>query len=48
VVEVGPGTELFHSIRLAPAVDFGLLDQAFVVMGDALPGNAAAITSASP
>ena len=48
VAEVGPGTELFHSIRLAPAVDFGMLDQVFVAMGDALPGKAAAITSASP
>ena len=48
VAEVGPGTELFHSIRLEPAVDFGMLDQVFVAMGDALPGKAAAITSASP
>lgn len=31
VVEVAPGDELFHSILVAPAVDFGLLDQVYVL-----------------
>jgi rod shape-determining protein MreC len=48
VVEVAPGGELFHSIRLAPAVDFGMLDQAFVLLADSLPGRLKGSTSASP
>lgn len=48
VLEVAPGTELFHSIRLAPAVDFGVLDQVFVLMGDTLPGRLKGTKSASP
>ncbi len=31
VVEVKPGDELFHEIRLTPAVDFGVLDQVYVL-----------------
>lgn len=31
VIEVEEGSELFHRIRLAPAVDFGLLDQVYVL-----------------
>ncbi len=31
VVEVRPGDELFHEIRLTPAVDFGVLDQVYIL-----------------
>ncbi len=31
VVEVKPGDELFHEIRLTPAVDFGVLDQVYIL-----------------
>lgn len=31
VVEVSPGDELFHRIQVTPAVDFGLLDQVYVL-----------------
>lgn len=48
VISVTPGTELFHEIALAPAVDFGVLDQVFVVLGDTLPGRIKSTTSASP
>ena len=48
VVEVVPGGELFHSVHLAPAVDFGRLDQAFVLLADSLPGRLKGSTSASP
>ena len=48
VVEVAPGGELFHAVRLAPAVDFGVLDQAFVLLADSLPGRLKGSTSASP
>ena len=48
VIEVTPGGELFHSIRLAPAVDFGMLDQVFVLLADSLPGRLKGSTSASP
>jgi len=48
VVEVAPGGELFHSIQLAPAVDFGVLDQVFVLLADSLPGRLKGSTSASP
>ena len=48
VVSVEPGGELFHSIRLAPAVDFGMLDQVFVLLADSLPGRLKGSTSASP
>ncbi|HVR30143.1 MAG TPA: rod shape-determining protein MreC [Thermoanaerobaculia bacterium] len=48
VLEVAPGGELFHAIRLAPAVDFGMLDQVFVLLADSLPGRLKASTSASP
>jgi rod shape-determining protein MreC len=48
VVSVEPGGELFHSIRLAPAADFGMLDQVFVLLADSLPGRLKGSTSASP
>lgn len=31
ITEVRPGDELFHEIRLTPAVDFGVLDQVYVL-----------------
>lgn len=37
VLRVEPGSELFHSIAVAPAVDFGLLDQAYLVEGEVVP-----------
>lgn len=37
VAEVGLGEELFHRIRLRPAVDFGRLDHVFVLDRQALP-----------
>jgi rod shape-determining protein MreC len=48
VLEVSPGGELFHSIQLAPAVDFGQLDSVFVLLADSLPGRLKGSTSASP
>jgi rod shape-determining protein MreC len=48
VFAVEPGGELFHSIRMAPAVDFGMLDQVFVLLADSLPGRLKGSTSASP
>jgi rod shape-determining protein MreC len=37
IVEVARGNELFYRIRLQPAVDFGVLDQVFVLLRPALP-----------
>jgi|SoiMethySBSTD1v2_1073268.scaffolds.fasta_scaffold92558_3 rod shape-determining protein MreC len=37
VVRVDPGSELFHSIVVAPAVDFGLLDEAYILERAGLP-----------
>jgi rod shape-determining protein MreC len=48
VIAVEPGGELFHAIQLAPAVDFGLLDQVYVLLADSIPGRLKASTSASP
>jgi len=48
VLEVAPGGELFHAVQLAPAVDFGMLDQVFVLLADSLPGKLKGSTSASP
>lgn len=39
VSKVAPGGGLFHVIELAPAVDFGLLDQVYVLTGDVLPAD---------
>ena len=46
VVEVEPGGELFHSIRVVPAVDFGVLDQVFVLELDSVPGGLRGTTGA--
>jgi rod shape-determining protein MreC len=48
VRRVAPGGELFHAIELSPAVDFGMLDQVFVLLADSLPGRLKSSTSASP
>ena len=32
-----PGDDLFYEIRVAPAVDFGLLDQVYILEGEAVP-----------
>ncbi len=37
VIEVSPGNELFHRIRLRPAVEFGELDQVYVIEREAVP-----------
>lgn len=37
VVEVKPGGELFYEVKVAPAVDFGLLDQVFLVASEVIP-----------
>lgn len=37
VLSVQPGDQLFHRIRLAPAVDFGTLDQVYLVDFEAVP-----------
>jgi len=37
ITEVEPGSELFHKIRLVPAVDFGHLDQVYLLQGVNVP-----------
>jgi rod shape-determining protein MreC len=37
VAEVAAGSELFHRIRVLPAVDFGLLDQVYILEVGAVP-----------
>jgi len=37
IAAVAAGTELFHRIRVLPQVDFGLLDQVFILERQALP-----------
>jgi len=39
VVSVEPGNELFHRIRVVPAVDFGTLDQVYVLVREAMPAE---------
>ncbi len=39
VIAVEPGGELFHRIQLAPAVDFGALDQVYLLDYQAVPPN---------
>jgi len=39
VTRVEPGSELFHHIELAPAVDFGGLDQVYVLRREPVPEN---------
>ena len=45
VVSVAPGDELFSVVRLAPAVDFGILDQVYVLSRPPVPD---ALTEARP
>lgn len=37
IIEVEAGSELFHRIRVVPSVDFGLLDQVFILEHETLP-----------
>jgi rod shape-determining protein MreC len=37
VVSVAPGGQLFHKIQLAPAVDFGALDQVYLLEYEPVP-----------
>lgn len=37
VVEVAPGSELFHSIRLSPSVDFGVVDVVYLIEREPVP-----------
>jgi rod shape-determining protein MreC len=37
IIAVKPGGQLFHRIQLAPAVDFGALDQVYLLDFDAVP-----------
>jgi len=37
IAAVAAGAELFHRIRVAPRVDFGLLDQVFVLARESIP-----------
>jgi rod shape-determining protein MreC len=49
VVAVDPGGQLFRKIRLAPAVDFGALDQVYLLEHAAVPQDLArAIPGARP
>lgn len=56
VASVETGTDLFHRIRLAPAVDFGTLDHAYVLERQAVPkrileaqpGAPASVTAGAP
>lgn len=45
VTEVKPGPELFHEIRMVPAVDFGRLDQVYILDREPVPEE---IKEASP
>ncbi len=40
VIEVKPGDELFHKIRLTPAVNFGVLDQVYILDRTPVPEEA--------
>ena len=39
VLEVAPGDELFHRVRVAPAVDFGRLEKVYVLEPLSLPAE---------
>lgn len=39
VVEVAPGGELFYEVKVAPAVDFSLLDQVYLVQAELIPST---------
>ena len=34
-----PGHGLFHRIRVAPAIDFGVLDQVYVLTEEVIPAE---------
>lgn len=49
VAAIAPGSELFHRIRVTPRVDFGLLDQVFVLRQATVPeGLKGELPDASP
>jgi rod shape-determining protein MreC len=48
VESVGEGTDLFHRIDVLPAVDFGLLDGAYLLPRVELPGEELGETVVSP
>ena len=37
IAAVAAGTELFHRIRVVPRVDFGVLDQVYILGREAVP-----------
>jgi rod shape-determining protein MreC len=39
ILEVTPGDELFHRVRVAPAVDFGKLEKVYVLEPVGLPAD---------
>jgi rod shape-determining protein MreC len=48
VTSVEPGNELFHRIRVAPAVDFGRLDQVYLLEGEPVPESLVESSDAEP
>ena len=48
VTEISQGGELFHAVKLSPLVDFGILDQVFVLLGNSIPGGLKGTMSAGP
>lgn len=45
VTDVEPGPELFHDIRVRPHIDFGLLDQVYVLTEEVVPNEIKAALS---
>lgn len=45
VIDVVPGPELFHRIRVRPHIDFGLLDQVYVLTEEVVPSEIKAALS---
>jgi rod shape-determining protein MreC len=48
VTSVEPGNELFHRIQVQPAVDFGRLDQVYLLEIEAVPENMLETPDAEP
>ncbi len=48
VVDVGEGGDLFQQLTIMPSVDFGALDQVFVLRGGGIPERLRGTLSASP
>jgi len=48
VVSVEPGNELFHRIRMTPAVDLGRLDQVFLLEYETPPESIVGLSDAQP